>query len=226
MTGWLPEPTRWLASGERGDHTLLAPGFQCLYLGELRGDQDRSGLDALIAHYKRSPLDIEVSSGRGRARAGKERAIAAVAGRLRRTFGAAAVACTLTFVPIPSSKRPGHPQYCDRLVRTLRLAFRGLGADVRPLLRQRVSTRADHASRERLSYERLLAITEIDPAHAARPLRALAVLFDDVLTSGKHLRVASERIRERWPAQEVIAVIVARRALRAPPAPSVRALRA
>ncbi len=214
MTGWPPEPARWLGTGERRDHSLLAPETQCLYLGELRRDPlDRhGGLDALIAHFKRSPLSIEVCSERERAHAGKERAIAAVARRLRCVFGAASIATTLTFVPIPPSKRPGHPEYCDRLLRTLRLAFDGLDADVRPLLRQRISTRADHASRQRLSYERLLAITELDPAHAARPLRSLVVLFDDVLTSGKHLRVASERIREHWPAQDIIGLIVARRA--------------
>ena len=55
-----------------------------------------------------------------------------------------------------------------------------------------------------------MRLMELDRAQLARPLRPVVVLFDDVLTSGKHLRAAKARIRERFPEQAVIAVVVAR----------------
>lgn len=212
--GWIAEPARWIGQRERPDHALLRPEQLCLYLGELQPAPaaGSTGINTVIAHFKRSPLAIARSRDPERARADKERAIAGVAMRLRRAFGAAAVGSYLTFVPIPPSKRSGDPAHCDRLARALRLAFGELDADIRPLLVQRVSTYADHERRRRLTHERLFCITELDPAQLARPLRPIVALVDDVLTSGKHLRVASERIRERFPAQDIIAVVLARRA--------------
>jgi hypoxanthine-guanine phosphoribosyltransferase len=59
----------------------------------------------------------------------------------------------------------------------------------------------------RADHNRLM---ELNHTQLARPLRPIVVLFDDVLTSGKHLSVAKARIRERFPEQAVIAVLVAR----------------
>ena len=43
--------------------------------------------------------------------------------------------------------------------------------DIRPMLEQTESTAADHESADRLSHAALRAITRIDEAHAAAPLR-------------------------------------------------------
>src|SRR6185437_16567733 len=96
--------------------------------------------------------------------------------------------------------------------RTLRIAFDGYASDIRLLLRQRMSTCSDHCSgHDRMSYERLFEITELDPKYLVIPLRPIVVLFDDVLTSGKHYKVAKSRIREFFPQQPIVGVFVARR---------------
>jgi hypothetical protein len=80
------------------------------------------------------------------------------------------------FVPIPTSKQPGHPEYCDRLERSLRLAFAGYRADVRPLLRLTASTPADHLrAAARLQYQHLLAMTILDARQLAAGLRPVVV---------------------------------------------------
>ena len=79
------------------------------------------------------------------------------------------------------------------------------------------STRADHLSAvERLRYQHLLALTSLDARQLAGELRPMVVLFDDVLASGKHYRVAKTRIREVVPGQGILGIFVARRALRHP----------
>jgi predicted amidophosphoribosyltransferase len=209
-----PERLTWLDEVRRGDHRFLGPTDHCLYFGEFHagGGWTASPTNDLIIDFKRSPSDIAASAKSHIVQRFKERALATVAGALRRQFGRAAIETLITFVPIPPSKRPGDPDHCDRLQRTLRLAFEGLSADVRPLLRQRVSTHADHLSGgRRTRFGELLEITELDAAQLVRPLRPLVALFDDVLTSGKHLAVARLRIRESFPDQAIIAVLIARR---------------
>src|SRR6185312_5764785 len=95
---------------------------------------------------------------------------------------------------------------------TLREAFSSYpGTDVRQLLRIAHSTGADHRSmRDRIRYDDLLAITEVDHAHLRQPMRPTIVPFDDVLTSGKQYRVAKTKILEAFPNQQLISVFVAR----------------
>ncbi len=209
-----PERLRWIDEDTRADHGLLLPSDHCLYFGEFRaqGGWTAGAMNDLIVDFKRSPSRIAASARARAVQHFKDRAIATVACALRRQFARAAIETRLTFVPIPASKLPGETDYCDRLLRTLRLAFAGLHADIRPLLRQRASTAADHRSgTRRLRFDELLELTELDLAQLREPLRPLVVLFDDVLTSGKHLRVAKARIREAFPEQAIIAVLVARR---------------
>ncbi|HTV52161.1 MAG TPA: hypothetical protein VME21_13315 [Steroidobacteraceae bacterium] len=215
----LPERLRWIDERCRREHRFLARTDHCLYFGQFRAHCGREGgaLNRLILDYKRSPGEIARSAGGLGLRRAKERAVDTIARGLRAQFGAAAIETVCTFVPIPTSRLPEDPEHCDRLLRTLVLAFGGLRADIRPLLRLRASTLADHrrgGCRSRL--RELLALTQIDERQLSRPLRPLVVLFDDVVTSGKHLRVATQRIRERLPRQAIIAVLVARRAWREP----------
>ncbi len=211
---WLPERLRWIDEGSRRDHRFLLPSDHCLYFGEFRarGGWMAGSTNDLVLDFKRPPSRIAASAKAREIQYFKDRAIAKVARALRRQFGRDAVETRLTFVPIPGSKLPGEVDYCDRLLRALRLAFAGLRADIRPLLRQTVSTDADHHSGvRRIGFRELLGITELDPGQLREPLRPLIVLFDDVLTSGKHLRVAEVRIHEVFPEQAIIAVLVARR---------------
>lgn len=192
---------------------MLGPGDHCLFLGEYLPGRGWAACrtNSLIADFKRAPSRMLASPRPAALRYFKERAIEAVASALRRGFGRAAIESALTFVPIPGSRQPGDADYCDRLARALDRAFRGWNADVRPLLRHRARVPPDHEHREgRLPRRELLRLMELDEAQLERPLRPLVVLFDDVLTSGKHLSVAKARIRERFPEQEIIAVFVAR----------------
>jgi hypothetical protein len=209
-----PERLRWLDETQRGDHRFLGPTDHCLYFGDFHagGGWAAGTTNDLIIDFKRSPSDIAASSKSHVVQRFKDRALATVAAALRRQFGRAAIETLITFVPIPPSKLPGEPDHCDRLQRTLRLAFEGLDADIRPLLRQSVSTAADHRSGgRRMRFGELLEITELDAGELKRPLRPLVALFDDVLTSGKHLAIARLRIREIFPDQAIIAVLIARR---------------
>jgi hypothetical protein len=216
------ERLRWLDAHEREEHHFLRHADHCLFFGEFHRKCGWTGgeTNELIADFKRTPSQIAASL-RSRALGYfKRRAERTIGQALREQFGRAAVDALITFVPMPGSKLPGESDYCDRLSRTLHLAFAGCAHDIRPLLRQKVGTAADHLSgSRRLSYRALLDIVEIDPAQLSRPLRPLVVLFDDVLTSGKHFAVAQRRIRETDPAQAILGVFVARR-VRAEAAPA------
>jgi hypothetical protein len=208
------ERLSWVDAWQREDHHFLRAEDHCLYFGEFHRSRGWSGgeTNQLIADFKRTPSAIAASLESSTLWYFKHRAAWTVARALKRQFGRAAVEALLTFVPMPGSKLPGEADYCDRLSQTLHLAFSGCRHDIRPLLRQRASTAADHASGgRRQRYGALLDIVEIDPAQLAQPLRPIVVLFDDVLTSGKHFAVARERIREAVPGQAILGVFVARR---------------
>jgi hypothetical protein len=208
----LPDRLTWIDETSRGEHHFLEVGDRCLFFGDFFGHKGWSAgyTNQLIKNYKRTPSEIAASSKSKQLQYYKDQAIAQIAAALRKVVNQASVECR-TFVPIPSSKIPGHPDYCDRLERTLRQAFYGYALDIRPLLRQTASTEADHRSGgARSTYDELLDITEVVPAQLAQPLRAEVVLFDDVLTSGKHYKVAKTRLHEVRPTQAILGVFVAR----------------
>lgn len=204
---------RWIDEANRSEHWLLEREDHCLFLGEyLPGGGWTAGpTNSLVLDFKRAPSRIRASRRAAAVAYFKERAIEAVGCELRRGFGRAAVERSLTFVPMPTSKRPGEGDYCDRLLRALRFAFAGWDADLRPLLRISAPMAPDHdPAHPRLRHRELLRLMEVDGAQLARPLRPVLVLFDDVLVSGKHLSAAKACIRDRCPAQPIIAVFVAR----------------
>jgi hypothetical protein len=208
------ERLSWVDARQREDHHFLRVEDHCLFFGEFHRSRGWEGgeTNRLIVDFKRTPSVIAASLVSSSLQYFKHRARWTVARALKRQFGRATVEALLTFVPMPGSKLPGDTDYCDRLSQTLHLAFAGCRHDIRPLLRQKISTVADHVSGgRRLPYRALLDIVEIDPAQLARRLRPIVVLFDDMLTSGKHFAVARERIREAVPGQAILGVFVARR---------------
>lgn len=207
------ERLTWIDETNRSSYYFLEESDRCLFLGDFYGGKDWTAgpTNQLIKNYKRTPTEIRTSAKPSALQHYKDQAVLEIADALRRIFLRESVEQKLTFVPIPTSKVPGDADYDDRLERTLRRAFRGYNADIRPLLRQTTSTAADHRSgRSRLKYDELLAITEIDPAQLMPAVRGAIVLFDDVLTSGKHYKVAKTRILEVLPEQNLFAVFVAR----------------
>jgi hypothetical protein len=216
----LPQRLTWIDETNRHSHSFLEQGDRCLFFGEFDAGAGFAGspTNDLVANYKRTPREIAASAYASRLQRYKNLAIREIAVGLRHQFGPADVA-RLTFVPIPPSKVACDPDHCDRLERTLWMAFaspparaRGyVDADIRPLLRQTRSTEPDHRSHgDRCHYKALLAITQIDAAQLITPVRDQIVLFDDVLTSGKHYKVGKARIMEVLPNHPVIGLFVAR----------------
>jgi hypothetical protein len=175
-------PSRLTAIDEttRGDHYYLAEGDRCFCFGEYFADQGwgRCPTNQLIFNYKCKPTE---KSGR---LFWKEQAIATIAAGLKGAIARQEVE-RHTWVPIPSSKLPDHPEYDDRIVKTLRSAFAGYDVDIRELLRQSMSANADHDSNSRMTPESLLELLVIDhDAWNRAPPRSI-ILFDDVLTTGE-----------------------------------------
>lgn len=209
----LPERLTWIDETNRQTYYFLTDDDRCLYFGEFYPDTGWKGgpTNQLISNYKRSPQDIAASPNADKLQYYKDTTIREVAAGLRRQIGQDWVEKRLTFVPIPSSKVAGDPEYCDRLEVTLQKAFVGYDADIRPLLRQTESTESDHRNPgNRIKYNDLLAITEINHNELQTPVCEKIILFDDVLTSGKHYKVAKTRIREALPDQNIAAIFIAR----------------
>jgi hypothetical protein len=192
-----------------GDHFSLAVSDICFYVWEYTAGQryDFSPTNQLISNLKIKPTQITTSPRRDYY---KQPAINHSAAALRGLIQRSWVEQIGTFVPMPTSKIPGDEDFDDRIQRLLSFAFRTLNADIRPMLEQTENTTADHESPDRLSYAALRAITRINEAHAAAPLRANIAVIDDVLNSGKHFKVAQELLARRFPGIPVIGIFVAR----------------
>jgi hypothetical protein len=192
-----------------GDHFSLTTSDFCFYVWEYTAGQryDFSPTNQLISNLKIKPAQIEANTRRNYY---KQQAIDHSAAALRSLVQRTWIEQIGTFVPMPTSKVPGHQDFDDRIQRLLHAAFGTLNADIRAMLEQTESTAADHESADRLSYTELRAITRIDETHAAAPLRANIALVDDVLNSGKHFKVAQELLSQRFPGTPVMGIFVAR----------------
>jgi hypothetical protein len=197
----------------REQHRFLEQSDRCWFFGEYftaEGHQG-GGTNQLIFNFKCKPSDAAENPAR---HSHKEQAIHCVAAGLRRAIPRAD-AEGVTWVPVPASKTVGHPDHDDRLMRSLTSAFFGYDTDVRSLLRQSRSTDADHSAGDRLTPGALLALIELDqPLLAAAPLRDSIVLFDDVLTTGKHFKACECRLRTGLPKNfSISGIFIARRIL-------------
>lgn len=200
----------------RGDHFYLEDGDRCYFFGEYFGGLGFEGgpTNDLIYNFKIKPSAIRKKPQRERY---KSAAICTVANGLRNALSRQE-AESLTWVAIPPSKAVGHPDYDDRLSRALATAFGDYDADIRLLLRQRESTEADHhAQGSRLTPDELFDVLEVDATELARgPIREKGiVLFDDVLTTGKHFKCCERRLRQvpQMRDARILGVFVARRVL-------------
>ncbi len=212
----LPDRLTWIDDTNRHQHIYLQPGDRCLFFGEYfagKGYQG-GGTNQLIFNFKCKPSAAATNPARGNH---KERAIASIAAGLRRSLAPESVE-RMTFVPIPTSKIRGHADFDDRLMRSLATAFSGYNADVRLLLQQANSTESDHTAGNRLSPDELHSLLQIDQtALAATALRETIVLFDDVITTGKHFKSCERRLRDEIPAAvPIIGLFIARRILSDP----------
>ena len=215
----------------RPDHWFLEAADHCHCLADyLPGRGYRANeVNQLIVNLKCPPSIASIDP---RRRHYKCAAIGQIARALRAALSRSAVE-RATWIPIPTSRPLCDPDYDDRLQCILLAAFGHYALDLRTLLYQSTATASDHASARRISAEALYRLLGLDRALlASAPLREHIVLFDDVLTTGKHYKCCERRLREVLTDIPIRGLFVARRVLprrrcRAPPpiqAGSARAL--
>jgi len=194
------------------EHAFLSAADRCHCLAEyLPGRGYRAGkVNQLIVNLKCPPSIAGLDA---RRRHYKQRAINDIAAVLRAALDRSQVERT-TWIPIPTSRPECDADYDDRLPRILRAAFGHYRLDLRSALYQRQATPADHGSARRLSADALLRVIGLDRELLERePLRERIVLFDDVLTTGKHYKCCERRLRELLAEVPISGLFVARRVL-------------
>jgi hypothetical protein len=196
----------------RIDHPYLTATDRCWYLSEyVSGPGYRGGrVNQLISNLKCAPSVVADNPQR---RHHKQRAIetvaAAVRGAVSRSWAESA-----TWIPIPPSYAAGHADHDDRLTRVLRIAFAAYDTDVRTLLYCVRSHAADHLTTQRIDVDSLYACTLVNwAALTSRPLREHLVLFDDVLTTGKHYKCCERRLRDVRCNASISGLFITRRVL-------------
>lgn len=200
----------------RGDHVFLRPDDYCLYLGDYtaRGGYGCSPINDLVLNFKK-PV-----ARRGRAEyVHKERAIERVGRFFRDSFVPDAFR-QATFVPVPPSKAKDHPEYDDRVIRSL-VHMAGLvqgelnvTADVRELVVQRQSYEPSHSANSgtRMHADDLAPLYRIDDALAQHPPTQILVV-DDVLTTGSHFVAMKTVLANKFPGAWIGGLFIARRRL-------------
>jgi hypothetical protein len=118
---------------------------------------------------------------------------------------------TATLVPVPPSKAQLDPLYDDRLNLMLQRTQKCLGfaLDIRELLYQTESTRSSSQSGTRLSIEELQSVYRIDEA-LTTPKPSSIGIFDDLISAGRHFRVAKDLLQMRFPEVEIYGFFLAR----------------
>ena len=161
----------------------LQPSDDCYYFGEyVPGEGYKySPTNQWILNFKK-PLDR-------RGRRHKEDAIETAAQRFRQAIESEALDRT-TFVPIPSSKCKDDLHYDDRLLRMLKLIRPVPSLDIRELLVQSHSVKADHESDNRKSPDDLRKLWKVDLSLTDDRLGECLAIVDDLLTTGAHFRAA------------------------------------
>jgi hypothetical protein len=204
-----PIPAKLLKVDEvtAGEHFSLEANDTCFYIWEyaVRRSYAAGPTNQLVKNLKIKPSEIAQAPARRRY---KQRAVDHAARAVRDLLGRAAAEGQYSFVPVPSSKAIGDTDHDDLTTRVLERAFSGWKSDVQPILRVKRSMPADHESAERMTYDELLALTEVSPP--ANPLRATIVILDDVLNSGKHFKVAKSLLSALCPTAAILGLFIAR----------------
>ncbi|HEY7930321.1 MAG TPA: hypothetical protein VID71_09925 [Steroidobacteraceae bacterium] len=201
-----------LDAARSSQHCFLEAPDRCCYLWEYWPGRAHNRAQRWIRDLKCSPSQAAACPLRALY---KECALVRAAQALRAAAPRSWVE-QASWCPIPPSGQAGTGDYDDRLLRLLRLAFAGYDADIRPLLQQSQSLPADHRGRQRVGFGALYGIMSVDASQLLKcALRMELVLFDDVLTTGKHFKCAQARLRERLGPVSISACFLARRVLSA-----------
>ena len=191
-------------------HTFIHSTDLVYYMGEYisRKGWSAGPVNSHISNIKRTPSEC---SSRADFQRHKERSIREIAREFTKAIDSSFLA-DVTFVPIPPSKCKQDPEYDDRLIRILDFIHQGQKEKhVCELLYQTESTRASHLSDDnRVTTSELLQVLKVDLSLIDR-VRPIIVLFDDILTTGRHYRAAREVIEKHKPETKFIGLFFARR---------------
>jgi predicted amidophosphoribosyltransferase len=196
----------------RPDHTFLDADDSCFFLGEYtaRAGYAASATNDLINNLKK-PMSYRA---RPEVWKYKGRAISTCAQELRNILGRNGIE-GLTFVPVPPSRAKSDPDYDDRLIQILQQMEQGFDADIRELVLQRETMPASHEG-ERVPIAELVAnYTIVDALRAPAP-RGRIVIFDDVLTTGRHYKAMQQVLNAAYPGVPSPGLFIARRLPKAP----------
>jgi predicted amidophosphoribosyltransferase len=191
----------------RPDHTFLEATDSCFFLGEYtaRGGYAAGATNNLINNLKK-PMSYRNRPDVWQYKSG---AIASCAEILRVIMGQGNIS-RLTFIPVPPSRAKSDPDYDDRLLQILIRMTGGIQADIRELIVQSGSLAASHEG-DRTSiadlvknYEVVEALKAPEPAHEI-------IIFDDVLTTGRHFKAMQQVLRNAFPTIKCSGLFIARR---------------
>ena len=188
-------------------HHYLTSDDQCYFLGELSPGLDNwTYIKRLIHNLKKKPTDVGYVPY-------KEQSTLQAISLFENLIVSSSIE-SLTIVPIPPSKCSDHPEYDDRIWEVLKGLKQKLDdkfkLDIRKLVYQSESYMASHTTLNRISFEELLAIYQIDEDHAL-PEPNFIFLVDDVLTSGCHYKAMKSILKRRFPNTKLAAIFLARR---------------
>jgi len=203
----IPEKLLKIDDVTAAEHFSLDATDACFYIWEYAARRGYAAgpTNQLIKNLKIKPSEIAKTPAR---QYYKQKAIDHAAKAIRKLLGRQTAEGQYSFVPVPSSKTIGDPDHDDRTAQVLQRAFSGWQSDVQPILRVRRSMRADHESTDRMTYDELLALTEL--LQPAKPLRTTIIILDDVLNSGKHFKVAKSLLSNAIPNTAILGLFIAR----------------
>lgn len=204
----IPEKLWKIDDSTVDQHFSLLESDRCYYIWEYTAGRryDFSPTNQLISNLKIKPSVISKAPKRNYY---KQEAIRHSAQALRHLVSQIYAEHNATFVPIPGSKAAGNADHDDRMLQVLQRAFYGWTTDMRSMLKLTKSTQADHETPDRLSFDDLLAITQLKNT-PGKPPRPVVVLVDDVLNSGKHFKVGQTLICSQYPDVEIRGLFLAR----------------
>ena len=189
------------------DHPDITADDRCFFFGEYTPDTGYEGskTNDLILNFKKPPDRRSTSQWKY-----KEEAIEKIAEAFKKSFKADTLQ-KVTLVPIPSSRIKGDPLYDDRMLRVLKKLSKKLNKhlDIRELILQHKSTPPDHTARSRQSLQDLIENYYVDKK-LINPKPEKIVLFDDVLTNGRHFTAAKQVLEKQYPSMKIFGVFVAR----------------
>lgn len=194
----------------RSAHHYLTSEDECYFLHEFtaRKGYNHSPGNQFIFNFKKSPTKRLESQYQY-----KLAAIRSAISTYRQLFDAQpSIYQGATFVPIPPSKRPGHPDYDDRMWQVVQGIADGKGVDARELIVQTADYDAAHLAGDgarRIKPQELRALYSLN-SPAPKPV---VLLFDDVLSAGCHFCAAKATILGSFPDVRVVGFFLARRVL-------------